>query len=315
MPDCYLCGAYIERGRGYRRHVEIETSTRVYVTRHGGGSLGTRSALRTLCAACATVTDRTHSGLWLRSAVYVLGFMASMYVGWQIILRGGGGAATVVGLVFLFGLPAVALAHAYEAIRKSQILTEVGSGDDDYEPSEPEHDAAGQDLSLFEWADQIVIAASRRGNKDPRVAKLKLFRSDDSILDWSERNAAILSRSDASDFDHFLCTLVSLAKAVRPRAGEGPAEFARRASARIASLMAAQENDPASQLRREGETVEDWLKRTMPLFWRMKNGQSFEDLIPSLVAVAETLPPDRDEEADVWLARVMEALESVGVEF
>jgi hypothetical protein len=58
MPDCYLCGAYIERGAGHRRKVQTGTSTRIYMTKRGGASYGTQYALRTLCSRCAAVQDR-----------------------------------------------------------------------------------------------------------------------------------------------------------------------------------------------------------------------------------------------------------------
>jgi len=40
MPDCCLCGAYIERGAGHRRKVQTGTSTRVYMTKRGGACAG-----------------------------------------------------------------------------------------------------------------------------------------------------------------------------------------------------------------------------------------------------------------------------------
>lgn len=58
MADCYHCGAWIDRGQGYRRNVHTGTSNRVsYGSRSSNYSTGNRFALRTLCKSCALQAD------------------------------------------------------------------------------------------------------------------------------------------------------------------------------------------------------------------------------------------------------------------
>lgn len=40
MSECYLCGAYVKRGEGFRRQVETGTSTRIYIGSRKGASFG-----------------------------------------------------------------------------------------------------------------------------------------------------------------------------------------------------------------------------------------------------------------------------------
>lgn len=105
MPECYLCGRYIVPGEGHRRTVQTGTSTRVYMTKHGGASYGFRSGLRTLCYKCATIKDRYEEGAALRAAAYFIGWLISAYAGWQIIMHGHGLMIVLIGLSFIFGLP------------------------------------------------------------------------------------------------------------------------------------------------------------------------------------------------------------------
>lgn len=105
MPECYLCGRYIAPGEGHRRTVQTGTSTRVYMTKHGGASYGFRSGLRTLCYKCASIKDRYEEGAALRAAAYFIGWLISAYAGWQIIMHGHGLMIVLIGLSFIFGLP------------------------------------------------------------------------------------------------------------------------------------------------------------------------------------------------------------------
>lgn len=127
MPDCYLCGDYIERGQGHRRHVHTETSTRIYFTRHGGGSWGARKALRTVCRTCAAINDRIESGGWLRTLLYLLGYGVSFWTGWQLIFVSSvePGWMGWLGLACLLGIPPLLIGALLGNLRVKMIARSV----------------------------------------------------------------------------------------------------------------------------------------------------------------------------------------------
>lgn len=58
MAECYHCGAWIDKGQGYRRSVHTGSFDRTTLgSRSTSISTGNRHSLRTLCEACATAND------------------------------------------------------------------------------------------------------------------------------------------------------------------------------------------------------------------------------------------------------------------
>lgn len=103
MASCYLCGANVKNGEGYRRNVLTSQSVRVYFSKRGGGSYGQSYGLRTLCHACAAATDKRNSNLnW---QIPLSAFMG--LVGLVIAVRNrdsvDGALSSLIFAFFLFG--------------------------------------------------------------------------------------------------------------------------------------------------------------------------------------------------------------------
>lgn len=103
MANCYLCGAPVKNGEGYRRNVLTSQSVRVYFSRRGGGSYGQSYGLRTLCHACAAATDKKNGNLnW---QIPLSAFMG--LVGLVIAVRSrdsvDGALSSLIFAFFLFG--------------------------------------------------------------------------------------------------------------------------------------------------------------------------------------------------------------------
>lgn len=137
MPECYLCGAYIEPGRGYRRNIETGTSVRYYFSRHGGTSYGVRYGLRTLCRVCAQIEDRSREGGAARFLLYMIGWGLSAFLGWQMLGQTNGAGGKLLGIAFLLGLPVFILGFIAEQQRSQEIASEVKSLADEELVDEP----------------------------------------------------------------------------------------------------------------------------------------------------------------------------------
>ena len=156
MAECYLCGAYVAQGRGYRRNVQTGASTRYYFTRHGGTSYGVQHGLRTLCAVCATLEDRTREGAGARLALYLVGWGLSAMVGWSLLGNAEGPGGVLCGLAFLLGLPVFILGFIAEQARRSDVVNEV---------------RAWADEDLLGPQDDSSIAHAAREDADAQAAR------------------------------------------------------------------------------------------------------------------------------------------------
>lgn len=103
MADCYLCGAAVARGQGFRRSVVTSYSQRIYITRSSGGSVGRSTGLRTLCAACASRLDQSRQGLGLRAPIsFIVGLLGSG-LALSMMKQAQSGFAVLLFFFFLLG--------------------------------------------------------------------------------------------------------------------------------------------------------------------------------------------------------------------
>jgi hypothetical protein len=265
MAECYLCAAYIERGAGYRRAVQVETSVRVYFTRHGGGSYGERRALRTMCRRCATTEDRFAKGKWLRQICYVLASGLSIWFGWQTIIHGKG-AAIWVGFIFLICLPVPIAAWIVEAICRKNAARHS--------------------------ADQVYA----------EVDAACAFRTGDTLEFWAHRSAEILRAAANSEPTFDERKFLKLAWYARPHVGEKFSDYYLRAMACWDAFDASRPNDCAPW--RQNEPFADYAARAAPHLLSYVAGFSLDDIRPALVVLARSDPPRSDENLAEWIDRV-----------
>lgn len=337
MSECYLCGAYISRGQGYRRTVETGTSTRVYVTRRGGASFGFHSGTRTVCAQCARILDRTRQGAFVRGILYFLAWLVCAYLGWQVLINGTGVANTVIGLCLLVGLPVILIGAVVDALRRKAIAEAVFAETRAPADVEIDVDARRPGESVAQWFDRFTRGMPEGSERQiwktyaryhpPKVGQsimdwmaswpewrdewdavsagdAEVFRSDDTILSWAERVASSLSQKAGRNFEKTKADLVGMARITKPQVGEELRHYVNRTQGRLAAID--HTLDPASSASaiRDGESHAEWIGRVGPLCLEVEDGESLDDVFPKLVRITDLHPPTGDESALAWLQRV-----------
>ena len=345
MSDCYLCGAFIERGSGYRREVHTGTSARIYMTRWGGTSVGAQFGTRTVCATCADHIDRLRDGTAGRCLVYSLGYLISAYVGWQLLMNGSPG----LGIVCLLGSPPAVAAWIFEWDRRSKIqdqsLSETTEGNARQgEQLVTSAEALGRNEAIPDWVERILSAhrhIDRRlleayaAHHPPRVGEpletwvnswpewrddwdpvrqfgLQKFASDETICSWVERLTERLRALQGPNPDKFRDVLIEQAKYVKPRVGETLDDY----RARVKIWADAFDHDldlksPSSAIRVD-ESLEAWLARTIPIWFQPSDGESVEDFIEKITPAALVHPPHFGETADAWFGRFLASIDTRG---
>lgn len=334
MPECYNCGAWIERGMGVRRNVNTGTISRIYLTRHGGGSLGFVSGRRTVCAACASTMDRIEEGGCTRAVVYLVAIGCSFFFGFNLLMND----APVMGLIFVFGLPVIAAAIVIENRRRAAILGGEGLYPaDTLQPAETALDWIDRvlpkksDLSygllvqrsvtnppevgqtLQEWVDSwsatsdtppigLVERLAAEYGPDFREAETA-FREDDTINSWAARAAFHASNAWNCDFDEMRTILAGFATLCKPIVGETLPPYHVRFQERLTRLDKDADPEATSSARRDQETILEWLQRTLPTYLSVVEDESYDDLIDVWEKVALRYPPHADESVAAWCRR------------
>lgn len=305
MADCYLCGAWIERGCGYRRKVETETSSRVYVTRSGGASFGQRNALRTLCKTCAAITDKVDGEATLRAILYTAGLGASVWFGWNLATEGRGLVA-LVGGAFLFGVPVLIVGCVLERMRYRQIVRGLRK-------NEAASNLPGMD-GYSSLSAVLQSNADRSGAARPIAALAgiagssrsePIFRADETLAGWCQR-AASQSAQEGGNYQGIHRKLLNLTKLTRQKVGESLSQFDIRATSQL-EYIKANRHDATFCRYTPGESGEDWLRRTGPMYFLplIQDGESCEDTISVFLPFARVHPPLVAEDVEGWLERVM----------
>jgi hypothetical protein len=179
------------------------------------------------------------------------------------------GGAPWLGIVFILGVPPAAVAWAFEAHRRSAITSNPRAPESSppYEQSELEcARLPGEEVSI--WIERVLAAHpdfERRvfegyaNNHPPAIgvplaewvqgwpqwnedwdpaiaAKKDVFRAEDSITTWSQRNARRLSGLGLCDEEEMRSHLASMAEQVTPHIGEALDDYSARALARLREM-------------------------------------------------------------------------------
>lgn len=231
MPDCYLCGSYIERGAGYRRPVQIESSVRVYFSRRGGGSYGARTSLRTLCKQCANMEDQVNEGAAWRFATYILGYAASAWFGWQLITSQSDNSK-IAGLIFLLGIPVAIAAYVLETKRRHQIVRKIADKISDENSASRIHYYNPPDVKSDPQEDVKEKSLIDLEKFPEEFDEINSYRHDDNVFTWSDRIVEKFN-GDENQKKILRIVLMTLARYTYPEVGENIRDFSRRAKLAI----------------------------------------------------------------------------------
>jgi hypothetical protein len=342
MPECYNCGAWIERGMGVRRNVNTGTISRIYLTRHGGGSLGFVSGRRTVCASCASVMDRMEEGGCARVIIFLVAYACSFVLGFKMLMNDG----PLMGLLFILGVPVFIPLFIYESRRREGILRGAGLYPaETFQPFEsaldwvdrvlPKKSDLSYDLlvqrsvtnppevgqTLQEWVeswevtDRVVAmgpAERLAAEYGPDFREVETaFREDDTITSWAARAAFHASNALNCDFDEMRTILMNFATLCKPIVGETLPQYRVRFEERSARINLDADPESAASARQDHESTLEWLQRTVPTHLSVDEGESYDDVIGICEKVALRYPPRSGESIAAWCRRASQDLTGV----
>lgn len=301
MADCYLCGAYIPRGQGYRRNVQTGTSHRIYVGRWTGGSTGVNYGSRTLCHTCARIQDEQRAGGGLRAFAFLCLCALLVFLGFQAFKA----ELPLVGFALWAAGPIVWV--IVESSIKKQVAERVW--EEDNQPYVPPPQAAAPESS--DPPREVDVAAGMevlRGflsSGDFRLG-FSAIKEGESLTEWCERTAEAFPDFSLIGKQELRGLLLTAVKFRKPKAGEPVAvwfdemmERAREVSRSVSTDLRGPESG-----RRPDESNLQWLRRVAPLFLSVNDGESNDDLIDALVGIADQAPPEKGENVMAWFQRV-----------
>lgn len=301
MADCYLCGAYIPRGQGYRRNVQTGTSHRIYVGRRPGGSTGVQYGTRTLCHTCARVQDEQRSGGGLRAFAFLCLCAMLVFLGFQAFKAD----LALVGLALWAAGPIVWA--IVESNIKRQIAERVWQ--EDNQPYIPPPRAAAPERAEAQGEDDSAAGMEAlRGIFSAGDFRLgfSAIKDGESLTEWCERTAEALPAASMISKQEICDLLVSAVQFRKPRAGEPVAVWFDETTERMREVSRSVSTDlfgPESGQRPDESNLQ-WLRRVVPLFLSVKDGESMDDLIDALVRIADQAPSNKGENVMAWFQRV-----------
>lgn len=302
MADCYLCGAYIPRGQGYRRNVQTGTSHRIYVGRRPGGSTGVQYGTRTLCHTCARIQDEQRSGGSLRAFAFLCLCALLVFLGFQAFKAD----LALVGLALWAAGPIVWA--IVESNIKKQVAERVWQEDNQPYTPPPQAAATPERAEAQSEHDGAAGMEALRGFFSAGDFRLgfSAIKDGESLTEWCERTAEAFTAASTISKHEIRALLVSAVKFRKPRAGEPVAvwfdetiERMREVSRRVSTDLHGPESG-----RQSDESNLQWLRRVVPLFLNVNDGESKDDLIDALAGIADQAPPDKGESVMAWFQRV-----------
>lgn len=300
MADCYLCGAYVPRGQGYRRNVRTGTSHRIYVGRWTGGSTGVNYGPRTLCRTCARIQDEQNSGGGLRAFGFLCLCALLVFLGFQAFKAD----------IPLVGIALWAAGPIVWAIVESNIKKQVAERvwEEDNQPYVPPPQAAAPER--VETRDEDAAAGMEALRDFFSAGAFRLgfsaIKDGESLTEWCERTAEVFPDVSGIGKQEIRELLVSAVKFRKPRAGEPVAVWFDETIERMREVSRSVLTDlhgPESG-RQPDETNLQWLRRVAPLFLSVNDGESNDDLIDALVGIADQAPSEKGESVMAWFQRV-----------
>lgn len=300
MADCYLCGAYVSRGQGYRRNVRTGTSHRVYVGRWSGGSTGVNYGPRTLCRTCARIQDEQNSGGGFRAFGFLCLCALLLFLGFQAFKA----ELPLVGFALWAAGPII------WAIVESSIKKQVAERvrEEDNQPYVPPPLAAASER--VETRDEDAAAGMEALRDFFSAGDFRLgfsaIKDGESLTEWCERTAEAFPEVSGIGKQEIRELLVSAVKFRKPRAGEPVAVWFDETIERMREVSRSVSTDlhgPESG-RQPDESNLRWLRRVAPLFLNVKDGESKDDVIDALVGIADQAPPNNGESVMAWFQRV-----------
>lgn len=159
---------------------------------------------------------------------------------------------------------------------------------------------------------ETIKAYVHRSQKRIEYLKNQIFDADDvssgiqkgeTFDEWVMR---VASNIDAEDIEE---TLGNLSKYVKPKISEPFNEYIERATVQIKSFDTSIDLDGVSSSIGNNESAREWLERVAPLFLKIEEGDSLEEAIDMLVAIARNARPLKNESARAWLKRVEPLIE------
>jgi hypothetical protein len=299
MADCYMCGAFIPRGQGYRRNVQTGTSHRVYYGRRPGGSSGVQYGTRTVCHTCARIMEAQNEGSGLRSFAFLCVCALLVFLGFQAFKADH----AILGLMLWAVGPIIW--GVVESNIKKQAAERVWQ--EENQPYIPEQQAP--ERSATEEADDSESGMEfLRGFFSAGVYRLAFsaIKDGESLTEWCERTAAAFPAESPISKQEIYDLLISTVQFRKPKAGEPVAvwfDYAQERLQEISKNMSIDLFGPESGWRK-GESNAQWLCRVGPLFLNVKDGESKDDVIEVLVGIADKVPPNKAESVMAWFERV-----------
>lgn len=299
MADCYLCGTYIQRGQGFRRVVQTGTSQRIYVGRRMGGSSGVSQGPRTVCHTCARIMDERNEGSGLRALAF-LGLCAlTVYLGFQVLSAEHG----------FLGLLVMAIGPIIWGLAESQRNKEIAARviEENF-PSTPAP-ASIQTPKLEVKDDGNAGLEALKGYfcASNFEAPASAIQEGEELMDWCKRTATAFPPESELGYQEIYDLLISCIQFSKPRPKVPVADWFHATLQRmneIKEVAATVDLFGSSSGKQKGETNARWLNRVGPLFLNVKEGQSKDDVIETLVEIAANEPPREGESVMLWVDRV-----------
>lgn len=302
MADCYLCGAYIPRGQGYRRNVQTGTSHRIYVGRRPGGLTGVQYGTRTVCHTCARVMEAQNEGSGLRAFAFLCVCGLLVFLGFQAFKADHA----------LLGLALFAAGPILWAVVESNIKKQAAERvwQEENQPYIPPQQAvaAPERAEAQDEDDGAAGMEALRGFFSAGDFRLgfSAIKDGESLTEWCERTADAFPAASTISKQEIRDLLVSAVQFRKPRAGEPVAVWFDETTERMREVSRSVATDlhgPESG-RRPDESNLQWLRRVGPLFLNVKDGESKDDVIDALVGIADQAPPNKGESVMAWFQRV-----------
>lgn len=303
MAECYLCGTYIPRGQGFRRVVQTGSSQRVYVGRRMGSSSGVSQGLRTVCHTCARIMDERNEGSGLRSVVFLALCALTVFLGYRVLAAEHG----FLGLIVMAIGPIIW--GVFESQRNKDVAARIIEEDFPSTHAPAPSPAPIQTPKLDTEDDNSAGLEALKGYfcAGDFESLASAIQEGEELTDWCKRTATAFPPESELGYQEIYDLLISCIQFSKPRPKIPVADWFQATLERIDEIKKAAATvdlfGPSSG-KQKGETNARWLNRVGPFFLNVKEGQSKDDAIETLIDIAAKEPPREGESVMLWVDRV-----------